>query len=298
MKMESISTPQVVDQYHDPDDNLNEINESIGNIEETDATEEPLEGLSLSSVTIKSLKINVNVFLFSFSGPENSSQINPGVVIKTEERRYSPIGDTFDSVAHVPKVKLEISSGPNPPVQNFKPLPYGRRKRNWSGPRVKLVLSAKRIHLPTKANNILLESSSESQESSNQAAEPAPKYRRKQRNLSYQEVPLSLTPKESILDAFNEAYEDNDDGFTTIKDLAEREITKIEPLDYDDYYDYGFDDDTGDVKNESFDAIEYNVKEEPQDYSYAQDDLDFVEFDEDAKLSLMKKPTTKTRKPR
>ena len=52
MIMESISTPQVVEQYHDPDqdpdDNLNETNENIGNIEETDATVEPLEGLSLS----------------------------------------------------------------------------------------------------------------------------------------------------------------------------------------------------------------------------------------------------------
>ena len=262
MTMESISTPQVADQYHDPDANLNDSHE---NTEETQANLEE---------------------------PVNSSP-NPGVVIKTEDRRHNGhiIGDTLVSVENMPKVKLEISSGPNPPVQNFKPLPYGRRKRNWSGPFVKLVLSAKRIHLPTKSNNILLDSLSENQ--GTQDEQPLPKYRRKQRNnVSYEEVPLSLTPKESILDAFAEAYDDNDDGFTTIKDLAEREITKMEPLDYDDYYDYtGFDDDHDDnVKNETFEDVE-NVKEEPLDYP------DFQDFDEDEKLSLRKKPK-KTGKPK
>ena len=45
-----------------------------------------------------------------------------------------------------------------------------------------------------------------------------------------------MTPNISILDAFEDAFDDNDDGFTTIKDLAERGITKMEPLDYDDFY--------------------------------------------------------------
>ena len=54
-----------------------------------------------------------------------------------------------------------------------------------------------------------------------------------------EDAPLSMTPNISILDAFEDAFEDafdDDDGFTTIKDLAERGITKMEPLDYDDFY--------------------------------------------------------------
>ena len=50
-----------------------------------------------------------------------------------------------------------------------------------------------------------------------------------------EDAPLSMTPNISILDAFEDAFDD-DDGFTTIKDLAERGITKMEPLDYDDFY--------------------------------------------------------------
>ena len=50
-----------------------------------------------------------------------------------------------------------------------------------------------------------------------------------------EDAPLSMTPNISILDAFEDAF-DEDDGFTTIKDLAERGITKMEPLDYDDFY--------------------------------------------------------------
>ena len=112
-------------------------------------------------------------------------------------------------------------------------------------------------------------------------AEPAPKYRRKAKNINYNEdqdlVPLSLTPSNNILDAFDEAFDDNDDGFTTIKDLAEREITKMEPLDYDDFYDYGYDE----VKDEAF---EHEIKAEPFDPDTVQD-----QFDEDEKLSLRKR---------
>ena len=58
--------------------------------------------------------------------------------------------------------------------------------------------------------------------------------------LNNDDIPTSMTPNISILDAFEDAFEDafddNDDGFTTIKDLAERGITKMEPLDYDDFY--------------------------------------------------------------
>ena len=62
----------------------------------------------------------------------------------------------------------------------------------------------------------------------------------KDAQLNSEDVPISMTPNISILDAFEDAFEeafdDNDDGFTTIKDLAERGITKMEPLDYDDFY--------------------------------------------------------------
>ena len=53
-----------------------------------------------------------------------------------------------------------------------------------------------------------------------------------------------MIPNVSILDAFEDAFDDNDDGFTTIKDLAERGITKMEPLDYDDFYLGAYDDDS------------------------------------------------------
>ena len=52
-----------------------------------------------------------------------------------------------------------------------------------------------------------------------------------------------MTPNVSIMDAFEDAFDDNDDGFTTIKDLAERGITKMEPLDYDDFYLGAYDND-------------------------------------------------------
>ena len=79
-----------------------------------------------------------------------------------------PVGEPLKSVAKAPKVKLEISSGPAPPVLNYEPLPYGRRKKkranDENGPkRVKLVISAKRLHPATKSNNILLEPLSEIQ---------------------------------------------------------------------------------------------------------------------------------------
>ena len=54
--------------------------------------------------------------------------------------------------------------------------------------------------------------------------------------LNNEDVPISMTPNTSILDAFEDAFDNDDDGFTTIKDLAERGITKMEPLDYDDFY--------------------------------------------------------------
>ena len=74
-----------------------------------------------------------------------------------------PIGEPLKSVAKAPKVKLQISSGPAPPILNFEPLPYGRRRKRKrsneeNGPkRVKLVISSKRLHPATKSNNILLE---------------------------------------------------------------------------------------------------------------------------------------------
>ena len=84
-----------------------------------------------------------------------------------------------------------------------------------------------------------------------------------------------MTPNVSILDAFTDAFEDNDDGFTTIKDLAERGITKMEPLDYDDFYLGAYDNETlrEHMKNETnFEEEENNdtnsnrrIKDEPPD---------------------------------
>ena len=83
--------------------------------------------------------------------------------ISSHNRNVDPLGEPLKSVAKAPKVKLQISSGPAPPVLNFEPLPYGRRRKRKrsneeNGPkRVKLVISAKRLHPATKSNNILLE---------------------------------------------------------------------------------------------------------------------------------------------
>ena len=88
--------------------------------------------------------------------------------VSSHARNMEPVGEPLKSVAKAPKVKLEISSGPAPPVLNYEPLPYGRRKKkranDENGPkRVKLVISAKRLHPATKSNNILLEPLSEIQ---------------------------------------------------------------------------------------------------------------------------------------
>lgn len=197
-----------------------------------------------------------------------------------EEEEPEPEGEPYQSVAHVPKVKLEITSGPLPPVQNYDPLPYGRRKRrrenDENAPKlVKFKLSSKRIHPGTKSNNILLEPLSEIKDQveskwteklqtddydEDEPLAPVTKFKRRKRREA-EEVPLSMTPSASILDAFEDAYDD-DDGFTTIKDLAERNVTKLEPLDYDDFYydNDDYEDDTGDVKHETSD-----IKEEPID---------------------------------
>ena len=84
-------------------------------------------------------------------------------------KNNEPVGEPLKSVVNAPKVKLEISSGPAPPILNFPALPYGRRKKKGWGDdenapkRVKLIISAKRLHPATKSNNILLEPLSEIQ---------------------------------------------------------------------------------------------------------------------------------------
>ena len=83
--------------------------------------------------------------------------------VSSHDKDMEPIGEPLKSVAKAPKVKLQISSGPAPPILNFEPLPYGRRRKRKrsneeNGPkRVKLVISSKRLHPATKSNNILLE---------------------------------------------------------------------------------------------------------------------------------------------
>ena len=190
-----------------------------------------------------------------FSG--NSSHVKPS-------KSMEPVGEPLQKSTKVPKVKLEISSGPLPPVQDYEPLPYGRRKKGKSlENRVKLILSAKRIHPGTKSNNILLEPITENQEDS----EDKPlKIRRKRKT---EQVPLSMTPSMSILDAFEDAFEDSDNAFTTIKDLAERSgVEQLEPLDYDDFYYGAFDDESEPVK----DIEEVNIKQEPlEDFDIEED---------------------------
>ena len=55
-----------------------------------------------------------------------------------------------------------------------------------------------------------------------------------------------MIPNVSVLDTFEDTFDDgdDDDGFTTIKDLAERGVTKMEPLDYEDFYLGAYDDDS------------------------------------------------------
>ena len=182
-----------------------------------------------------------------------------------------PVGVPFKPKSN--RVKLQISRGPSAPVLSYQPLPYGRRKKRINDEnapkRVKLIISGKRLHPGTKANNILLEPLAEIQDRGGTPDDDEdkplkPKFRRKRRAAS-DDVPLSMTPSKSILDAFEEAFDDNDDGFTTIKDLADRDITKLEPLDYDDFYYGAYDDDdnvgddNGDF-NEDVNDVEENVK--------------------------------------
>ena len=107
------------------------------------------------------------------------------------EHQTQQLGSTLEEVANVPKVKLQISSGPLPPIQDYPELPYGRRKRrrpgeenqeNWQ--KVPLILSAKRIHPGTKQNNLLLEPLAEIQDPPDEKkpdVDRLPKYRRKRR---------------------------------------------------------------------------------------------------------------------
>lgn len=152
------------------------------------------------------------------------------------------------------------------------------------------MLSSKRIH-PGTRNNSLHEPLSEIQDGEKPDVQNMPKFRRKRKSV--EDVPLSLTPSTSILDAFSNEFDDNDDGFTTIKDLAERGITKMEPLDYDDFlYDNDDDDFLNEdsctnysiIKNEAADDQENNpvtVKEEPVNLE--------ANDDEDISLSELRK---------
>ena len=102
----------------------------------------------------------------------NSTYIQNNLLISgvfSHGKNNEPVGEPLKSVVNAPKVKLEISSGPAPPILNFPALPYGRRKKKGWGDdenapkRVKLIISAKRLHPATKSNNILLEPLSEIQ---------------------------------------------------------------------------------------------------------------------------------------
>jgi len=215
------------------------------------------------------------------------------------------LGSTLEEVANVPKVKLKISSAPLPPVQEFPELPYGRRKKrrpgeenqeNWI--KVPLILSAKRIHPGTKQNNLLLEPLTEIKDQIEETDEKpnidkVPKYRRKRRTVTAVTNDLQTTettnndifsaPNEShddtILDNLTKVFDDNDDGFTTIKDLAERGITKMEPLDYGDdpYLDECYNEEFAGFEEEN----QSNFKHESGDQEQSQFDLDHVKNEPD-----------------
>ena len=107
----------------------------------------------------------------------------------------------------------------------------GQEQENWV--KVPLLLSAKRIHPGTKQNNLLLEPLVDGQDKSDTDEKPeGKKYRRKRRlnsnllhNVSqppqdgkFEESNLTQNDEdENILDNLTNAFDDNDDGFTTIK---------------------------------------------------------------------------------
>ena len=92
-------------------------------------------------------------------------------------------------------------------------------------------MSAKRIHPGTRQNNLLLEPLEEGQDKSDTEDRPeGKKYRRKRRlnsnllhNVSqpqdgnFEESSFTQNDDTNILDNLTNAFDDNDDGFTTIK---------------------------------------------------------------------------------
>ena len=102
-----------------------------------------------------------------------------------------------------------------------------------------------------------------------------PRKIRENEKASDEDVPLSITHDSNILDDFEDTFNDYDNGFATIKDLAERGITKMEPLDYDDFYLGAYDDEplSNELKNEASDTGENEankkddkeIKDEPPD---------------------------------
>ena len=247
------------------------------------------------------IKIIKYTFLISFKAVETDSGDKSDVEDQSKKPRKF-LGSTLEEVANVPKVKLKISSAPLPPVQEFPELPYGRRKKrrpgeenqeNWE--KVPLILSAKRIHPGTKQNNLLLEPLTEIQDQIGDTAatdekpniDRLPKYRRKRRIAAEAVNNLENTGTNDISQAQNEshddtilenltkAFDDNDDGFTTIKDLAERGITKMEPLDYGDdpYFDECYDEEfAGFDEEENQSTLKYETGDQEQ----KQFDLDKV----------------------
>ena len=113
----------------------------------------------------------------------------------------------------------------------------GQEQENWV--KVPLLLSAKRIHPGTKQNNLLLEPLAEGQDKSDTEDKPeGKKYRRKRRlnsnllhNVSqpqdgnFEESSFTQNDDTNILDNLTNAFDDNDDGFTTIKGDFFRQIT-------------------------------------------------------------------------
>ncbi len=138
---------------------------------------------------------------------------------------------------------------------------------------MKLIISAKKVHPGTKTSTVVEPPPGSLNQSQGQAYIPPQRARTvakyKRRTPAKRIVNRIPESNHSLLDdfqaSFNEDYDD-DDGFTTIKDLAERGVTKMEPLDYNaftrGYYGGGGGGTTSKVKEEeSFDLNK--VKDEP-----------------------------------
>lgn len=209
----------------------------------------------------------------------------------------------------------DVSESLLPQPRETRPMLFGRRKRRnmpsafsssceeTTSKRVKLVLSPRKFHPGTKTNinepvTELIESNGEKLEENFEEnsrnkehdEKEEPKIRRKKRTAAPQE---SVAPIPITSDDFNSSYvdnnssefpdfDDNDDGFTTIKDLAARGIAKLEPLDDQDFNFDDYEMDGNDFNNEE------GLEEEEEEEEAIKTEPDVVEKKE---VVAKKEPT-------